>query len=123
MKGIIFVMAMAACLASGCAMQMLDSDARKTCAAEGKTAFLVDARLTGIPLVLESAHAKFLCLGPEDIRHLPAPFGADVVWVSSRDGVGVVSVTPGAVADKAGVRAGDLLQELGGTALTDNTAL
>lgn len=104
-------------LMAGCAMQMVEQDAKETCAAQGKKAFLANAKQSGVPLFIESAHAQILCIGPDDITHLPSTFGADAVWATNLNGVGIVSVAPGSVAERAGLKPGDIVHEFAGTAV------
>jgi hypothetical protein len=102
--------------ASGCAMQMVEQDAKDSCAAQGKKAFIADSKQSGIPLFIESAHAQYLCVGPDDVTHL-STFGADVIWASNLNGVGIISVTPSSVAETSGLRPGDVLGEFAGAAI------
>jgi S1-C subfamily serine protease len=108
-------------IASGCAMDMLQQDAKNMCAAKGKKPFLADAQQSGIPLMIESAHAQVYCFGPDDITHVPS-LGTDVIWISSLDGAGVVSVTPGSVAQKAGLRPNDVIEQFADTPITNRAA-
>jgi hypothetical protein len=99
---------------SGCAALMVEKDANDSCAKQGKKAFIFDAKQSGIPLFIESASAMVLCVGPDDITHLPPVFGADAVSASNFRGAGIVSVTPGSVADKAGLKTNDIVYEFAG---------
>jgi hypothetical protein len=108
-----FAVALLLLFAAGCAMQMVEHDAKNSCAVQGKAAFIADAKQSGIPLFIESAHAQYLCVGPDDVTHLPT-FGADVIWASNLNGIGIVSVTPDSVAEKSGLRASDVLHEFAG---------
>ena len=108
-----FALALLVLFASGCAMQMVEQDAKHECAAQGKKAFITNAKQSGIPLLIDSAHAQYLCVGPDDVTHV-STFGADVIWASSLNGVGIVSVTPSSVAEKSGLRPGDVLHEFAG---------
>lgn len=101
-------------LVSGCATQMVEKNANDTCKAQGKKAFIFDSKQSGIPLFIESASATFLCVGPDDITHLPTTFGADAVSASNFNGAGIISVTPGLIADKAGIKANDIVYEFAG---------
>src|SRR5262249_3098414 len=60
------------------------------------------------------ASAMVLCVGPEDVVHLPATFGADAVSAANFKGAGIVSVTPGSVAAKALLRPNDIVVEFAG---------
>src|SRR5579863_713551 len=80
-------------LVSGCATQMVEKDANDSCAAQGKKAFIFDSKQSGIPLFIESASAMVLCVGPDDVTHLPPIFGADAVSASNFRGAGIFSVT------------------------------
>jgi hypothetical protein len=102
---------------------MVKKNAQDSCAAEGKKAFIVDLKQIGIPLFLESASAKVLCVAPGDVTHLPANFGADAVSASNLHGAGIFSVTPGSVADKAGLKAEDIVYEFAGRSITVATDL
>ena len=99
---------------AGCAAQMVASDAKESCAKQGKKAFIFDARQRGIPLLIDSASAMVLCVGPDDVTHLPPAFGADAVSASNLNGAGIVSVSPGAVAAKAGIKPNDIVYEFAG---------
>lgn len=110
----ISVLCLLALVLSGCAAQMVQKDANDSCAAQGKKAFIFDAKQSGVPLFIESASAMFLCVGPDDVTHLPPIFGADAVSASNFHGAGVVSVAPGSVADKAGIKPDDIVYEFAG---------
>jgi S1-C subfamily serine protease len=112
-----------ALMISGCATQMVEKNANDSCAAEGKKAFIVDEKQSGIPLVIESASAKYLCVGPDDVTHLPANFGADAVSASNFHGAGIFSVTPGLIADKAGLKPNDIVYEFAGRSIVLATDL
>ncbi len=100
-----------ACMLCGCAAQMVAHDAQDSCAKQGKKAFIFDAKQSGIPLVIESASAMVLCVGPDDATHLPESFGAEAVSAANFTGAGILSVAPGSVADKAGIKANDIVIE------------
>jgi S1-C subfamily serine protease len=110
----ILVLTLIAPLVAGCATQMVEKSANDSCAAQGKKAFIFDSKQTGIPLFIESASAMVLCVGPDDVTHLPPIFGADAVSASNFHGAGIVSVTPGSVADKAGLKPNDIVYEFAG---------
>jgi PDZ domain-containing protein len=110
----IFASGLFALLVSGCATQMVEKNANDSCAAQGKKAFIFDAKQSGIPLFMESASAMVLCIGPEDVTQLPTIFGADAVSSSNFKGAGIFSVTPGAIADKAGLKPSDIVYEFAG---------
>ena len=99
---------------AGCASAMVEHDAQSSCAKQHKTAFLFDAHQSGIPLVFESASVMVLCVGPDDVTHLPAVFGADAVSASNFQGAGIVSVAAGAVAARAGLKPNDIVYEFAG---------
>jgi hypothetical protein len=109
----IFALGFFALFASGCATQMVEKNANDSCAAQGKKAFIFDAKQSGIPLLVESASAMVICVGPEGVTHLPTIFGADAVSSSNFNGAGILSVTPGAIADKAGLKPNDIVYEFG----------
>jgi S1-C subfamily serine protease len=90
---------------------MVAHDAQDSCAKQGKKAFIFDAKQSGIPLVIESASAMVLCVGPDDATHLPESFGAEAVSAANFTGAGILSVAPGSVADKAGIKANDIVIE------------
>jgi len=113
MQKIIWI-ALLGLLTFGCATQMVEKDANDSCAREGKKAFVFDAKQKGIPLLLESASAMVLCVGPDDITHLPDSFGADAISTSNFNGAGIVSVSPGSVAAKAAIMPGDIVTEFAG---------
>ena len=103
------------CILAGCASQMAQENLKERCAKDGKQLFLVDTSQKGIPVMIESATAYGLCYGPDDVVQLPDRFGAGVIRGStSLKGVGVVSVSPGSAADKAGLKASDVIYEFGG---------
>jgi C-terminal processing protease CtpA/Prc len=90
---------------------MVQHDANSHCAAQGKRAFLDETEHQGVPLFIESANATYYCVGPDEIRSMPSRFGADVIEGAELKGVGVVAVVPGSIADKAGVKPGDIVYE------------
>jgi S1-C subfamily serine protease len=106
MKQLTWVLALLGLLVSGCVVQQANEQARSTCAAKGRTAFLVEARL-------DPGDVRFLCVSANTITHLSS-FGADVIWTDDIDGVGVVAVSPGSIAGKAGVQPNDVVQEFAG---------
>ena len=118
MKTIILI-GSCAWLMCGCATQMVEHDANKSCADQGKKPFIFNSRQNGIPLVLESASAMVLCVGPEDITHLPDSFGADAVSAGNLNGAGIFSVSPGSVADRAAIKSGDIVYEFAGTSISN----
>jgi len=105
-------------LAVGCASAMVEQEANDSCGKQGKKAFIADAKHSGIPLVIESASAMVICVGPDEVTHLPAAFGADVISASNLRGVGIFAVVPGAVADKAGLKPNDIVEEFSGSPVT-----
>ena len=102
-------------LATGCAMQQIEQMAKTACSGPGQQPFIVDAKHEGIPLVVDSASAMILCVGPDDVTHLPATFGADAVSTTNLRGVGIFAVAPGSAADKAGIKPSDVVYEFAGT--------
>jgi len=106
-------------LVCGCATQMVEHNAKDSCASQGKKAFIFDAKQNGIPLFIESASAMVLCVGPDDVTHLPESFGADAVSASNFTGAGILSVESGSVADKAGIKAGDIVSEFAGSSIAN----
>src|SRR5437879_5106974 len=94
---------------SGCASQMTREKAKEHCAAQGKRPFIAEAEQQGVPLFIESANVLFYCVGPDDILSTPAAFGAEIVGGADLHGVGVMTVSSGSIADKAGLKAGDIL--------------
>jgi hypothetical protein len=118
-KKLLVLSVVAPCILAGCAAQMAQDSLKERCAKEGKQVFLLDTSHTGIPVLIETASAYGLCVGPDDTVHLPDTFGADVVRGSAvKDGVGVFSVSPGSTADKAGLKASDIIYEFGGRAVS-----
>jgi S1-C subfamily serine protease len=93
---------------------MVQQDAKEACAKQGKRAFIFDSRQRGIPLLIDSASAQYYCVGSDDITHLPPTFGADAISASNLNGVGILSVTAGAAAAKAGVKPNDIVYEFAG---------
>jgi membrane-associated protease RseP (regulator of RpoE activity) len=94
---------------SGCVV-VVKHQATKSCASQGKQVFFLSAHEDGIPLVLDSANAQYLCIDPDDAVHTPAKFGADVLWdPGAFKGLGIVSVVPGTIAGKAGIEPNDIL--------------
>ena len=112
MKNHIFLTAALGLLAS-CAIQMVEKDASDACAAKGKQAFIANAKQTGIPLFIESAHATYVCVGRDDTLQL-SNFGAEVITAPDNDGAGIFSVTQRSVADRAGMKFGDIVYEFAG---------
>ena len=108
---------------AGCATQMVKENANDSCAKQGKKAFIFDAKQSGIPLFIESASASYLCVGPDDVTHLSAIFGADAVSASNFHGAGIFSVTPGSGADKAGLKPNDIVYEFAGRSIDRATDL
>jgi membrane-associated protease RseP (regulator of RpoE activity) len=103
----------------GCATQMVEKNANDSCASQGKKAFIFDAKQNGVPLLIESASAMVLCVGPDDVTHLPASFGADAVSAANFSGAGILTVSTGSVAEKAGIRAGDIVAEFAGSPIAN----
>ena len=64
-----------------------------------------------------------LCVGPDEITHLPAKFGADAVSASNIGGVGIFAVVTGSAADKAGLKPSDIVAEFAGTQVSNAPAL
>jgi membrane-associated protease RseP (regulator of RpoE activity) len=118
MKKIILIASLV-CLSCGCATQMVQQNAKDSCASQGKKAFIFDAKQSGVPLLIESASAMVLCVGPDDVTHLPESFGADAVSAANFVGAGILSLTTGSVAEKAGVKAGDIVAEFAGNPITN----
>ena len=110
-------------LVSGCATQMVEKNANDSCSAQGKKAFIFDSKQSGIPLFIESASATFLCVGPDEVTHLPPIFGADAVSASNFHGAGIFSVTAGSVAAKAGLKPNDIVYEFAGRSVALATDL
>jgi YVTN family beta-propeller protein len=101
---------------SGCAMQAAQQEVTDDCKGQGKKPFLVDVHQSGVPLITaETARIKYVCLGQNDVTHLPSRFGADAVTVSGASGVGIASVTPGSVAEKAGLKPNDFVYNFAGS--------
>lgn len=100
----------------GCAAEMAQSGLREQCAKAGKQVFFTSTSQNGIPLFLESASAMGVCLDPENVSHLPASFGADIVRIriTGQEGIGLFSVVPGSAAYKAGLEASDFIYEFRG---------
>lgn len=97
---------------TGCATQMVHDDAVKHCTEQGKQTFFVSTEHQGVPLLIESANATYYCYSPEQVSKMPGPFGVDVLDGLDLKGVGVVAVAAGSIADKAGIRAGDIIYAL-----------
>ena len=83
----------------------------------------IDAKQSGIPLFIESASTTYLCVGPDDVTHLPPIFGADAVSAANFHGAGIFSVTPGSIADKAGLKVNDIVYEFAGRSIALATDL
>jgi len=122
MKNVAFVISLV-WLICGCATQMVEHNAEESCKSQGKKAFIFDTKQNGIPLFIESASAMVLCVGPDDVTHLPESFGADAVSASNFTGAGILSVAAGSVADKAGIKAGDIVSEFAGTPIANSREL
>src|SRR5258708_40115571 len=108
------IVAMLSPLIAGCATQMVEQQAKDSCAKKGKTAFITDMRHSGVPLLIESASANVLCFGADAVTHLPPEFGADAISIGDPQGAGIVALTTAAVADKAGLRIYDVVFDVGG---------
>jgi len=104
-------------------MQMVEHSANDSCAKQGKKAFIVDAKQSGIPLLIDSASAMVLCVGPDEISHLPATFGADAVSASNLGGVGIFAVAPGSAAERAGLKPNEVVVEFAGSPVRRVTEL
>lgn len=109
MKAVVSGVVLAVALA-GCAEQVVQEQMTKTCARHGEKPFVID-----VSDHLYTVSATALCVGRDDAIHMPPGFGVDVLW-SPRNfaGLGILSVQPDSVADKAGVKTGDILYEFGG---------
>lgn len=118
MKNVLRVISLA-WMVCGCATQMVEHNAEQSCKSQGKKAFMFDAKQSGIPLVIESASAMVICVGPDEVTHLPESFGADAVSGSGFTGAGIVTVAPGSVADKAKVKANDIVMEFAGSPIVN----
>jgi membrane-associated protease RseP (regulator of RpoE activity) len=93
----------------GCVV-VVKNEATQNCASQGKQVFFISAHEDGIPLVLDSANAQYLCVDPGNAVHMPANFGTDVFWdPGAFNGLGIVSVVPGSIASKAGIKPNDIL--------------
>jgi predicted metalloprotease with PDZ domain len=103
----------------GCATQIVEKNANDSCASQGKKAFIFEAKQSGVPLLIESASAMILCVGPDDVTPLPASFGADAVSAANFAGAGILTVSAGSVAEKAGVKAGDIVIEFAGSPIAN----
>ncbi len=114
-----------ALLVTGCAAaKRVENKANDICAAKGKKAFLFNTSSEHVvPLLYDYASAEVLCVGPDDATHMPAIFGADAVSSSMLNGVGIVAVAPGLIADKAGLKPGDLVYEFTGRSVTKSAEL
>jgi len=100
-------------LTSGCATDEAQFQSDSACAAQGKRAFIANMQESGT-LVTVKAHADYLCVGPEEIAHLPPPLDVEALLVTRFNGVGILSVTPGSVAEKAGLKANDVVTAFNG---------
>lgn len=98
---------------AGCAEQIVQDDAKSAYAKQGKRAFILSAHEKGIPLLIDSATAQYFCVPPQNVVKLQSPFGAEVVDHSEFNGVGILAVLPGMSAEKAGIKAGDIVYEVG----------
>jgi S1-C subfamily serine protease len=101
-------------LTSGCATEEAQRESDQACAAQGKRAFIAELTESGA-LVTVSAHARYLCVAAAEIAHLPPPFDVEVLLLTRFNGVGILSVTPGSIADKAGLKANDVVTTFAGT--------
>jgi S1-C subfamily serine protease len=95
---------------------MAKSDLKAQCERDGKLPLVLGAKQSGIPIVLDMTTVTGVCLAPDEIGHLPATFGADVIRsrISGQSGAGLYSVLPGSPAAKAGLRASDFIVEFRG---------
>lgn len=103
---------------SGCSsMYMAKHQMTSYCAKRGERAFIKEASQNGVPVVLDfGSTIVAICYSDEDIVHF-ADLGIDVIPLGESKpakGVGVVSVSPRSIADKAGLRVGDIIAEYAG---------
>jgi len=82
-------------------------------------AFIFEAKQSGVPLLIESASAMILCVGPDDVTPFPASFGADAISAAKFAGAGILTVSAGSVAEKAGGKAGDIVTEFAGSPIAN----
>ena len=101
-------------LLSGCATQEAQTQSDDACAAQGKRAFIANLQESG-KLVTVRAHADYLCVSPEEIAHLPPPFDVEALLLTRFNGVGILSVAPGSIAERAGLKANDVVTGIDGT--------
>jgi predicted metalloprotease with PDZ domain len=102
----------------GCASQVTDAAQRnllERCRLEGKRPFVFESTAGGVPLLMETATIAGYCVGPENILHTNAAFGADLVGGGSEiHGAGVIDVYPHTIAQRAGIQAWDIIVEYAG---------
>lgn len=114
MKRTLVVAAIIAPLVSACASQMVEQQAKDSCTKKGRSAFLTERKHGGVPLFIETASASVLCFRAADVTHLPASFGADAISIGDPAGAGIVAITTGSVAEKAGLKIYDIVFDLSG---------
>jgi hypothetical protein len=105
---------------AGCAVRTVQDELVAHCAKLGKHAFLTGLSQNEFALLIDSATATGVCLGPGDVGRLPAAFGADIILmqITGRRGVGVYSVRPGSAAAVSGLKSGDFIIEYRGRPIT-----
>jgi len=105
---------------SGCSsMDMAKYKLNQYCTKRGEHPFVKEATQNGVPVVLDFGSTLVaVCYSDDEIVHFP-DLGIDVISlgeVKSETGVGVVSVTLHSIADKAGLRVGDIVAQYAGQA-------
>ena len=104
---------------SGCSsMDMAKSNLNRYCAKRGEHPFVKEATQNGIPVVLDfGSMLVAVCYSDDEIVHFP-DLGIDIIPLgeakSETGGVGVISVTSHSIADKAGLRVGDIIAQYAG---------
>lgn len=103
---------------SGCSsMYMAKNQMNRYCAKRGEHAFVKEATQNGIPVVLDfGSMIVAVCYSDEDVVHFP-DLGIDVIPLGESKpakGVGIVSVSSHSIADRSGLRVGDIIAEYAG---------
>lgn len=106
----------------GCAMQAARTQAIDYCEKRGKLPFLLASDYSLNP-IYESASVTARCVDPNALVHTTAAFGVDMADFADIEAVAIVTVLPGSIAAKAGIRSADLVYEYAGREITRTSEL
>jgi predicted metalloprotease with PDZ domain len=102
---------------SGCAMHAAQTEASDYCEKRGQLPFVLAAHASLNP-IHQSASVTARCVDPSDLVRSTAAFGVAMADFADLEGVAIVTVAPGSIADKADIKPGDLVLEYGGREMT-----